>query len=226
MNRTNQKPFRLTEWLFFNFMIKVPKFIPFLFKSQIWQFPNPDRHIYLTFDDGPIPEVTDSILSILEEKQVEATFFCIGDNIKKYPDLFKKIIAKKHAIGNHTFNHLKGWNTSNETYIQNVLLCQAEIEKHHFSVALFRPPYGKIKPKQSKLLREKGFKIIMWDVLSRDYNPNTDSTTCYNNTIRHTESGSIIVFHDSLKAKNNVLESLPKVIDTLKEKGYTFKKID
>lgn len=207
-------------------MIKVPKYIQRLFRHQIWNIKNDENAIFLTFDDGPIPDVTEKVLHILKQEQIEATFFCIGDNIKKHPDIFHKIIENNHAIGNHTFNHLKGWKTNTDGYINNVKLCQNEFKKHHIESNLFRPPYGKISPKQSKKLRDEGFKIIMWDVLSKDYDKEVNPQDCVNNVIKNTTSGSIIVFHDSFKAQNNVLESLPKIIRTLKKKGYTFKKLN
>lgn len=207
-------------------MIKVPKYIQRLFRHQIWNIKNDENAIYLTFDDGPIPYVTEEVIRILNEENIKATFFCIGDNVKKHPEVFNKIIENNHAIGNHTFNHLKGWNTTTETYLNNTKLCQNEFKKHQLNCNLFRPPYGKISPKQSKRLRNDGFKIIMWDVLSKDYDKEVNPQDCINNVINNTKSGSIIVFHDSLKAQNNVLESLPKIIQTLKNKGFTFKKLN
>lgn len=206
-------------------MIKVPKYIQRLFKNQIWNIKNDENTVYLTFDDGPIPYVTEEILKILEQEKVKATFFCIGDNIKKHPDIFLKIIQAKHAIGNHTFNHLKGWNTKLQVYVSNVDLCQQELEQLNINSRLFRPPYGKISIKQSRFLRKKGYKIIMWDVLSKDYDSKINAQKCFDNVVKNTSSGSIIVFHDSLKAQQNVLKSLPKVIQALKAKGFTFKKL-
>lgn len=206
-------------------MIKVPKYIQRLFKHQIWNIKNDENAVYLTFDDGPIPYVTEEILKILEQEKVKATFFCIGDNIKKHPDIFLKIIQAKHAIGNHTFNHLKGWNTKLQVYVSNVDLCQQELEQLNINSRLFRPPYGKISIKQSRFLRKKGYKIIMWDVLSKDFDCKINAQKCFDNVVKNTSSGSIIVFHDSLKAQQNVLKSLPKVIQALKAKGFTFKKL-
>lgn len=204
---------------------KVPKIIKKIFYNQVWDIPNAEKKIYLTFDDGPTPEITEWVLNILDQENIKATFFCIGNNIEKYPELFKKIIISGHAIGNHTFHHLKGWETSTKSYINNVDLCETEICKLDLTYSnLFRPPYGKIKPSQSKKLREKGYKIIMWDVLTKDYDANTTPEECFSH-VKKTKSGSIIVFHDSLKAWRNLEYTLPKTIKLLKSKGFLFDRI-
>jgi peptidoglycan/xylan/chitin deacetylase (PgdA/CDA1 family) len=207
-------------------MVKVPKIIKKLFFNQIWEIPNKENKIYLTFDDGPTPKVTECVLDILEKENIKATFFCIGNNIEKHPEIFKRILKEGHSIGNHTFNHLKGWKTATKNYIENVDLCENEINKlASISYKLFRPPYGKISLIQSKLLRKKGFKIIMWDVLSKDYDQTISPEKCFEN-IKTITSGSIVVFHDSLKAQKNLEYSLPKAIKFLKEKGFTFETIN
>lgn len=210
-------------------MIKAPKIIKKIFYNQVWDIPNIENKIYLTFDDGPTPEVTEWVLAILKKEDIKATFFCIGNNIEKNPELFKKTIEEGHSIGNHTFNHLKGWKTSTKKYLENVDLCHSIIQNssinNHKSI-IFRPPYGKISLVQSILLRKKGFKIIMWDVLSKDYDQNIAPEDCLINTVTNTTSGSIIVFHDSLKAKVNLEYTLPKAIKTLKEKGFKFDTIN
>ena len=210
-------------------MIKVPKIIKKIFYNQVWNIPNIENKIYLTFDDGPTPEVTEWILAILKKEDIKATFFCIGNNIEKYPELFKKIIEEGHSIGNHTFNHLKGWKTSTKKYLENVDLCDSIIQNSsidNLKSIIFRPPYGKIGLIQSILLRKKGFKIIMWDILSKDYDQSTTPKNCLINTITNTTSGSIIVFHDSLKARVNLEYTLPKAIKILKEKGFKFDMIN
>ena len=209
------------------FMIKVPKIIKLLFFNQVWDIPNSENTIYLTFDDGPTLEITERVLEILDKHQIKATFFCIGDNVRKYPEIVQKILSKHHSVGNHTYSHLKGWKTPTKTYISNSEACEIKLNSL-FKIRnskLFRPPYGKITPWQSYKLRKLGYKIIMWDVLSKDYDANISAEKCYENVIKNVFSGSIIVFHDSNKAKDNVLNSLEKTIETLKSKGFKFEKI-
>ena len=208
-------------------MIKVPTIIKKIFYNQIWDIPNNDNKIYLTFDDGPTPEVTQWVLELLEKEKIKATFFCIGNNIEKYPEIFQTILKKEHSVGNHTFNHLQGWKTSTNKYVENVELSETEICKLNTEhCKLFRPPYGQIKPKQSKLLRKRRFKIIMWDVLSKDYDQTVSPEKCLDNVIKNTVSGSIIVFHDSIKAQKNLEYVLPKAIKLLKNKGFVFDRIN
>ena len=206
---------------------KVPKIIKKIFHNQVWEIPNTEEKIYLTFDDGPTPEITEWVLNLLEKENIKATFFCIGQNIEKHPEIFEKIISSGHSVGNHTFNHLKGWKTSIKEYIENVDLCKTEICKSTSNKYsnLFRPPYGKIKPNQSKTLRKKGYKIIMWDVLSKDYDLNTSPEECFLK-VKKTKSGSIIVFHDSIKAWKNLKYALPKAIAFLKNEGFLFDTIN
>lgn len=208
------------------YWIKTNSLIKYLFSNQIWDFPNSEKKIYLTFDDGPTPHVTEWTLQQLKKHHIKATFFCIGDNIKKHPDLFLQIIADGHAIGNHTFNHLQGWKTSNSHYLENIRFCEEEISKHRENSTIFRPPYGKIKPSQSSKLRKLGYKIIMWDVLSADFDLGVTPQKCLSNVVENTTNGSIIVFHDSKKAFKNLEFALPKAIEILKEKGFQFEKID
>lgn len=209
------------------FMIKVPKIIKLLFFNQVWNIPNSENTIYLTFDDGPTPEITERVLEILDKHQIKATFFCIGDNVRKHPEIVQKILSKQHSVGNHTYSHLKGWKTPTKIYISNTEACRMKLNSQ-FTIQnsqIFRPPYGKITPWQSYKLRKLGYKIIMWDVLSKDYDANISAEKCYENVIQNVSSGSIIVFHDSNKAKENVLNSLEKTIETLKSKGFNFEKI-
>lgn len=201
-----------------------------VFPKYIWEIPNSQKKIYLTFDDGPTPEITSWVLELLEAEKVKATFFCIGKNIEEHPELFQKVIRHGHAVGNHTFSHLKGWDSDAEEYINNVAACERSIEKYSSQAGtltkLFRPPYGKIKPSQSKKLRKIGYKIIMWDVLSMDFDRAAEPEKCLGNVIKNTVSGSIIVFHDSLKASKNLQHALPKAIEHLKNAGFVFEKID
>ncbi|WP_338377737.1 polysaccharide deacetylase family protein [uncultured Flavobacterium sp.] len=208
-------------------MVKVPKIIKKLFYNQVWDIPNNKNKVYLTFDDGPTPEVTEWVLELLSKENIKATFFCIGKNIEKHPEIFKKTIDSGHSIGNHSYNHLQGWKTSSKKYTENVDLCENEIRKlNTIENNLFRPPYGKIKPIQSRILRKKGFKIIMWDVLSKDYDQSVSPEICLDNVTKNTSQGSIIVFHDSLKAQKNLEYTLPKAITFLKNKGFKFEMIN
>ncbi|WP_395048215.1 polysaccharide deacetylase family protein [Flavobacterium sp.] len=208
--------------------IKIPQIIKRLFSNQVWDIPNKENKIYLTFDDGPTPEITEWVLAVLKENNIKATFFCIGNNIEKHPEIFNKIINDGHCIGNHTFNHKNGWKTKTADYLQNVDLCQNKILSRKLSGLksqipnLFRPPYGKIKPSQSKKLRKLGCKIIMWDILTADFDKKTSKEKCLENATQKVTSGSIIVFHDSVKAFTNLEYALPKTIQILKEKGFVF----
>ena len=209
--------------------VKTNRFVKWIFRKYIWDIKNSENKIYLTFDDGPIPEVTEWVLETLKQQEVKATFFCIGDNIEKHPAIFQKVIESGHSIGNHTFNHLKGWNSRKEEYIKNTLLCEEAINEKTKNLnpktKIFRPPYGKIKPSQSKILRKMGYKIIMWDVLSVDYDREISPEQCLENIIKNTVPGSIIACHDSLKGFKNLEYALPKAIEYLKNKGFVFETI-
>ena len=207
--------------------IKTHWLIKKLFSNYIWEMPNSENKIYLTFDDGPTPEITEWTLQQLKKYNAKATFFCIGDNIRKYPEIFKKVIEEGHSIGNHTFNHLNGWKTSKHEYLENAKKCQSEICNLQSAICnLFRPPYGKIKPSQSRELRKLGYKIIMWDIISYDFDATISKEKCLENVLKNIKSGSIIVFHDSIKAFPNLEYTLPKVLEILNKKGFVFAKID
>ena len=198
-----------------------------LFSNYVWSLPNNENKVYLTFDDGPTPEITEWTLAQLKKYNAKATFFCIGDNIRKYPEIFQKVVYEEHSIGNHTFNHLNGWKTNTQNYIENTRLY--EIEHYKLSTKnskLFRPPYGKIKPSQSKILRKLGHKIIMWDVLREDFDNTISPEKCLEHVLKNATSGSIIVFHDSQKAYRNLEYALPRTLEFLKEKGFICEKID
>lgn len=203
--------------------IKTAKIFKSIFNKWTWSFKTSKKEIYLTFDDGPIPVITPWVLEQLELYNAKATFFCIGDNIQKHPEVFQEIIKKEHRIGNHTFNHLKGWKTNTENYIKNTLLAEELIPKQNQK--LFRPPYGKIKNSQSIKLRNLGYKIVMWDVLSADFDKTLTAEKCTKNVLNHIENGSIVVFHDSEKAFPRLKKTLPEVLSTLTKKGFTFKAI-
>lgn len=196
------------------FLVRPPYLVKLFFNRFLWRYKK-SNNIYLTFDDGPVPEVTPFVLDILQKYNAKATFFCVGENAEKYPDIIAKILSEGHIIGNHSFNHLNGWKTSSKIYVENIRRCGDIIQSK-----LFRPPYGKITLRQSYMLRD--YKIIMWDVLSGDYNERISEETCFRNIKKYTRKGSIIVFHDSIKAKKNLFSVLPRVLEHLSCKGYSF----
>jgi len=208
-------------------LVTVPKFVQRMYPKRIWALPNKENNVYLTFDDGPIPEMTPWVLDTLKHYNAKATFFCIGDNIRKHPEIFNRILAEGHSVGNHTFHHLNGWKTSTQSYLDNVSLFEKELQTQnirHSSLvprtSLFRPPYGKITPKQANLLLQKDYKVIMWSVLSYDYNASVSKEQCLQNVLKNIQSGSIVVFHDSLKAQKNLRYVLPKVLKILSERKF------
>lgn len=205
------------------YWIKTSSLIRKLFPKYIWKLPNHEKKVYLTFDDGPTPEITPWVLDQLDAYQVKATFFCIGDNVRKYPEIYQEILLRGHQIGNHTFNHLNGWKTATSTYIKNTLKWEEYATSEH---NLFRPPYGKIKRNQAQKLMQKGYRIIMWDVLSADFDISVTPEQCLSNVINHIESGSIVVFHDSIKAHENLQHTLPKTLQFLKENSFVGVRID
>lgn len=199
---------------------RIPSMIPFFFPSFLWHIQTEKPVIYLTFDDGPIPEVTDFVLEQLLKVQAKATFFCVGDNIRKHPEVFERLLREEHAVGNHTVHHLNGWKTENEVYLQEVTDCQQRLPEE--APLLFRPPYGAIVPAQARALREQGYRIVMWDVLTGDFDPQLSPESCLENAIRHTRPGSIVVFHDSLKAYRNLEHTLPRYLEYFHRQGFAF----
>ena len=200
--------------------IKTPSIVQRLFPEYTWCFSSVPKNIYLTFDDGPTPEVTDFVLEELKKYNAKATFFCIGKNVKSHRHLYEKILNEGHSVGNHTFNHLNGFKTKNTTYIENVVQASAHIDSN-----LFRPPYGKLKSSQGKALQKKGYKVIMWNVLSADFDLSVTPERCFRNVLNHATRGSIVVMHDSIKAQNNVFYTLPRILEHFTNKGYKFKAI-
>jgi len=198
------------------YLVKTPQFIQNLFPNFTWRIPTQDKELFLTFDDGPIPEVTPWVLDQLRTFQAKATFFCVGDNIRKHQDVFQQVKADGHSVGNHTYNHLNGWASDNIPYFHNVRHAATLTDS-----VLFRPPYGRLKPKQAQFL-QRHYRIVMWDVLSGDFDPNITDEQCLNNVINNAAEGSIIVFHDSLKAKDKLEYVLPRVLKHFSEQGYTF----
>lgn len=222
--------------------IKTPLVVKKLFPDYTWEIATIEKDLYLTFDDGPTLEITKWVLDTLNQYNAKATFFCIGENIKNHPEIFNQILEEGHAIGNHTNNHIKGWKTKTKDYLENVLQAEGSIANqipntkyqipnssftNHQSpiINLFRPPYGQIKGKQGKRLMELGYRIIMWDVLSFDWDKTVSNEECLKNVISKSKNGSIIVFHDSVKASNNMKFALPKVLEYYTEKGFSFRAI-
>lgn len=203
------------------YWIKTHWLIKKLFPNFVWSIPSDEKKVYLTFDDGPIPEVTDFVLEQLAKFDAKGTFFCIGDNIRKNPDIFNKILDQGHAIGNHTFNHLNGWKTPEADYLENIRFCQVEIDKLTTDKSrLMRPPYAKVTGSQSRKIRKMGYKIVMWDVLSADFDLRITPEKCLGNVLRNVRPGSIVIFHDSQKAYPNLRYALPKTLEYLREHGY------
>ena len=206
--------------------VKTPNLVKRVLPSLVWNINTKQKVIYLTFDDGPTPEITEWTLNTLDKYNAKATFFCIGNNIDKYPQIFKLIIEKGHTIGNHSNNHLKGWKTKTIDYLENINIAQAQIDKFSRSnQLLFRPPYGRIKPKQIKEISKLNYRIIMWNILSKDWDKTISNKECLDNVIKKTKSGDIVVFHDSVKAFNNLKYVLPQMLDYFTEKGFEFKRI-
>lgn len=215
--------------------IKTPRFVKKLFPNYVWDIVTNQKVIYLTFDDGPTPEITNWTLNVLKTYHAKATFFCIGSNIKKYPNIFQNILNHGHAVGNHTLNHVKGWTTNSQIYLNEVASTQQLIDQVVLNTAnknsaqsanLFRPPFGKIKNRQGQALLKMGYKIIMWDILTFDWKTRITKETCLKNAICKTGHGSIIVFHDSVKAAKNMQYVLPKMLKHFSEKGYVFKSLN
>jgi peptidoglycan-N-acetylglucosamine deacetylase len=201
------------------YFIKPPVLLKLIYPEVLWNISAQSSDIYLTFDDGPIPEVTPWVLEQLKLFNASATFFCVGENIEKYPEIFLAIQNAGHSIGNHTFNHLDGWKTSKKEYFNNIEKCQSYLQSN-----LFRPPYGKLSISQYNEIKKR-FKIVMWDVLSGDFDRKLNGEKCFENVIKNTRAGSIIVFHDSLKAEASLRYTLPKVLEYYSNKGFAFKSL-
>ncbi len=198
------------------YFVKTPEFISNLFPSLTWKIKTADPVIFLTFDDGPIPEVTPWVMDTLRQYNAKGTFFCVGENAVRYPELVTSLRQAGHTVGNHTFNHLNGWKTDNTEYFRNVRKAS-----HALHTELFRPPYGRIKPSQAKFLN-RHYRVVMWDILSGDFDPQISKEQCLKNVLTNTSPGSVIVFHDSLKAKDKLEYVLPRVLDYFSAKGYRF----
>jgi peptidoglycan/xylan/chitin deacetylase (PgdA/CDA1 family) len=204
--------------------IKTPWIVKKIFSSYVWKIPSEEKTVYLTFDDGPHPQITSFVLDELKKYNALATFFCIGKNVLLYPETYQRVLSEGHAVGNHTYDHVDGWKVSTQLYLNNIAEASKQIHSH-----LFRPPYGKIKNKQAKRITEvmtAGTKIIMWDVLSADFDTALSGAECLKNVLVNYDKGSIIVFHDSEKAFPRLQYCLPETLKRLSEEGYNFKKIE
>ena len=199
-------------------IFQIPALLPKLFPQWIWRGSKEHKTIYLTFDDGPHPEITPWVLNTLEHFHAKATFFCVGENAQKYPNIVQLIRDQGHEIGNHTYNHLKGWQYSDQAYIDNVNKATAWLPGN-----LFRPPYGRIRISQAKSLRKMGFKIVMWSLLSCDYDPNLDREQSLKKLIKYSTNGSNVVFHDNEKAYENLKFLLPRYLEFLTRHGFEMK---
>ena len=203
------------------FIEQPPQFIRHLYPSAIWRMDKDERAVYLTFDDGPIPRVTPWVLDVLDRYGIKATFFMVGDNIRKHPDEFRMVVERGHRIGNHTFNHIRGLSYDINSYLENTeKACRMMMNTN-----LFRPPHGYMSPKQYAELKKR-YKIIMWDLVTRDYNRKFTGEQILQKVKKYVRNGSIITFHDSLKSEENIRYALPKAIEWLKEQGYEFKVFD
>jgi peptidoglycan/xylan/chitin deacetylase (PgdA/CDA1 family) len=202
------------------YLANSPFWLQWLYPTLTWHKSRKEKYAYLTFDDGPIPVVTPFVLNTLKKFNCKATFFCIGDNISKYPSIYSELLAEGHAVGNHTYNHLKGWKTADNDYADNI---KKSVELT--GLRLFRPPYGRIKKSQIAAIRKQfpETEIIMWDVLSGDFDQSITKERCIHNVLKHTKNGSIIVFHDSLKAFGHLEYALPIILEKLKNRGFEFK---
>lgn len=194
---------------------------PFFFRffspeHLICRVPGMEKKICLTFDDGPIPELTPEVLRILDRYGAKATFFMVGDNVKRHPDVFREVMEKGHAVGNHTYHHLNGWKTPPAAYAEDVRRCE-----ELFRTRLFRPPYGRFTPSQYMILK-KDYLFVMWSLLTWDFHRNVTPEDCLSNALRATRPGDIVVFHDNLKAKANLLYTLPRYLESLSRQNYSF----
>lgn len=198
------------------YLVKTPKLVQALMPGYLWNVPTEEKILYLSFDDGPIPEVTPWVLDTLRAYGAKATFFCVGDNVQKYPALFRRLLAEGHSAGNHTFNHLNGWHTENRAYFHNIRHCARLVRSN-----LFRPPYGRLLPAQRAFL-ERHYHIVMWDVLSGDFDTRISAEQCLENVLLHAQPGSIVVLHDSLKSENKLRFVLPRLLDHFAGQGYRF----
>ena len=210
MKHRSKKPFPLS------LIIKPPRLLRFFSRSKVWKIETSEKKLFLTFDDGPVPELTPWVLDVLDQFDAKATFFCVGDNVRKNPEIYNMIQEQGHQVGNHTYSHLNGFRTGIRQYVQDVFKA-----KKYINSMLFRPPYGRLRFLAQRILSTR-FKIILWDVLSMDYNQNIDPRQVVRNVIANVSPGSIIVFHDNFKADKNLKYALPRLLDYYSKRGYEF----
>lgn len=206
-------------------LVKMPSLVTGLFPNWLWHKPRQERVLYLTFDDGPSPGVTEQVLETLAVFHAKATFFVIGDKVRRHPDTLLAVKAAGHSIGNHTFNHLNLWKTPLRTYLENTSLCQVALQEAlGEEVGLFRPPYGKMTPRAARHLLPT-HEIVMWDVIAGDFHAGYARERVLRNVIRHARAGSIVVFHDSEKCKEKMRYALPRVLEHFSGQGYQFARL-
>ena len=198
--------------------VQPPKWVRLFFKDALWRVDEDEKTVFLTFDDGPVPEVTPWVCDELKKRDIKATLFCVGENVVKHPEIYQMVIEGGHKTGNHSFNHLPAWRCSGEAYFKNIELGMEQIDS-----TLFRPPHGQLYPWQMSRLKRLFSKVVMWDVLSKDYDNSLSASEVFENVKRHVRPGSIIVFHDSVKAWPRLKEALPATIDYLIKEGYSFR---
>jgi len=199
----------------------IPRMVTWLFPNRVWQIPTAQKEIFLSFDDGPHPRITPMVLDMLATHGAKASFFCIGDRVKRFPGIYQRIVDEGHAIGNHTFHHLNGWKTNDADYLTNITEAALCIDSR-----LFRPPDGRIKGSQARAIVAKGFKTIMWTVLSGDYDAKLNPAQCANRVLKNIEPGFIFLFHDAEKAEKNMLFALEKLLEASKLQGFRCEKIN
>lgn len=205
-------------------LYQFPTWLQRCYPNVLWRKDSTRKIVYLTFDDGPIEGVTTEILAILRRYDVKATFFCVGDNIRKHPDIFELILSEGHSVGNHTYHHLPGWQTPAKAYIDDVRSTDELMSNYGVSPRLFRPPYGRMSLSQKHQIAAT-HKIVLWDVLTHDYNPRYTPQKILGIVRRYTRAGSVINFHDSVKSEKNVISALPECIKWLMSEGYSFDKL-
>jgi len=200
---------------------RIPRMVTWLFPSRVWRIPTTQKSLYLSFDDGPHPTITPKVLDMLAAYDAKASFFCIGDRVKQFPEIYQRILDEGHTVGNHSFHHLNGWKTNDEAYCTDVKMAAKCIESK-----LFRPPYGRMKGSQASAISREGFKTIMWTVLSGDYDANLSPEECASRVKDNVSPGFIYLFHDSEKAEKNMLFALEKLLETSKNRRYRCEKIN
>ena len=203
------------------YFVKTPGMFRHFFSKMLWRVPADEKVLFLTFDDGPVPEVTPWVLQQLEAYEARATFFCVGDNVRKHADLYQMVCAQGHTVGNHTFHHLNGWETEADVYLENAEQCRSLVDS-----PFFRPPYGRLTPSQSQSLVRAGYELVMWDVLSADFDRKLTGQQVFDNVRRHAMKGSVVVFHDSIKAWDRLEYALPATLAYFASQGYRFGGLD